>query len=85
MFLASDNFHLSKSRNDHGPINAIGLERRGFDKDTIAEIREAFKIIYKRNYSLQEAIDQLKAMRENCDALQVLIDSLESSEKGIHR
>ncbi|MDA1370459.1 MAG: acyl-ACP--UDP-N-acetylglucosamine O-acyltransferase [Proteobacteria bacterium] len=66
-------------------VNAIGLERRGFDKKVIAEIREAFKIIYKRNYSLQEAIDQLKAMRENCDALQVLIDSLESSEKGIHR
>ena len=66
-------------------VNAIGMERRGFDKEVIAEIREAFKIIYKRNYSLQEAIDQLKAMRENCEALQVLIDSLESSEKGIHR
>ena len=48
-------------------------------------LREAFKIIYKRKYSLQEAIDQLKAMREGCEALQVLIDSLESSEKGIHR
>lgn len=66
-------------------INAVGLERRGFDKETIAEIREAFKIIYKRNFSLQEAIDQLKALSENCDALVLLIDSLESSEKGIHR
>jgi len=66
-------------------INAIGLERRGFDKDSIGDLREAFKIIYKRKYSLQEAIDQLKAMREGCEALQVLIDSLESSEKGIHR
>jgi|TARA_B110000263_G_scaffold155884_1_gene135360 UDP-N-acetylglucosamine acyltransferase len=66
-------------------INAIGLERRGFDKETVADIREAFKIIYKRNYSLQEAIDQLKAMSENCKALEILISSLESSEKGIHR
>ncbi len=66
-------------------INAVGLERRGFDKETIAEIREAFKIIYKRNFSLQEAIDQLKALSENCDALNLLIESLESSEKGIHR
>tara|TARA_B110000116_G_scaffold164270_1_gene142074 strand:+ start:25 stop:795 length:771 start_codon:yes stop_codon:yes gene_type:complete len=66
-------------------INAIGLERRGFDKETVADIREAFKIIYKRNYSLQEAIDQLKAMSENCKALEILIVSLESSEKGIHR
>ena len=66
-------------------INAIGLERRGFDKDTIGDLREAFKIIYKRKYSLQEAVDQLKAMREGCESLQILIDSLESSEKGIHR
>ena len=66
-------------------INAIGLERRGFDKDTIGDLREAFKIIYKRKYSLQEAVDQLKAMREECESLQILIDSLESSEKGIHR
>ena len=66
-------------------INAIGLERRGFDKETIQDLREAFKVIYKRNYSLQEAIDQLKAMGESCETLQTLIDSLESSEKGIHR
>jgi UDP-N-acetylglucosamine acyltransferase len=66
-------------------INAIGLERRGFDKEAIMDLREAYKIIYKRKYSLQEAIDQLKAMREGCETLQVLIDSLESSEKGIHR
>jgi UDP-N-acetylglucosamine acyltransferase len=66
-------------------INAIGLERRGFDKETIGDLREAFKIIYKRKYSLQEAIDQLKAMREGNEALQLLVNSLESSEKGIHR
>jgi UDP-N-acetylglucosamine acyltransferase len=66
-------------------INAVGLERRGFDKQTIAEIREAFKIIYKRNFSLREAIDQLKVLSESCPALTILIESLESSEKGIHR
>lgn len=66
-------------------INTIGLERRGFDKETIQDLREAFKVIYKRNYSLQEAIDQLKAMGDGCETLQTLIDSLESSEKGIHR
>lgn len=66
-------------------INAIGLERRGFDKATIGTIREAFKILYKRNNTLGEAIEQIKVLRENCDALQILIESLESSEKGIHR
>ncbi|NQV68865.1 MAG: acyl-ACP--UDP-N-acetylglucosamine O-acyltransferase [Pseudohongiella sp.] len=66
-------------------INKIGLERRGFDAATIKQIREAFKIIYLRGHSLREAIAQLKVMVKDCEALQVLIDSLESSEKGIQR
>ena len=66
-------------------VNTIGLERRDFDKESIAEIREAFKIIYKRNYSLQEAIDQIRVLSENCAPLATLVASLESSKKGIHR
>tara|TARA_S200000501_G_C20842128_1_gene752088 strand:- start:1428 stop:2198 length:771 start_codon:yes stop_codon:yes gene_type:complete len=66
-------------------VNTIGLERRGFDKESIVEIREAFKILYKRNYSLQEAIDQIRVLSENCAPLTTLVASLESSKKGIHR
>jgi len=66
-------------------INAIGLERRGFDKEAIKNIREAFKIIYKRGLNLQEAIEELESMRDQCEELQVLIDSLQASERGIHR
>ncbi|HBW83614.1 MAG: acyl-[acyl-carrier-protein]--UDP-N-acetylglucosamine O-acyltransferase [Gammaproteobacteria bacterium] len=66
-------------------VNTIGLERRGFDKESIAEIREAFKILYKRNYSLQEALDQIRVLSENCAPLTALVASLESSKKGIHR
>ena len=66
-------------------VNTIGLERRGFDKATIRHIRTAFKVIYLRGHSLQEALTELKAMREDCAALQILIESLENSEKGIHR
>jgi len=66
-------------------VNAIGLERRGFSKEAIAEIREAFKVIYKRNYSLQKAIEELRVMSESCPELKILLDSLENSKKGIHR
>ena len=66
-------------------INKIGLERRGFDKNAIGKIREAFKIIYLRGHSLKEAIEQIKALSQECDQLNTLVDSLESSAKGIHR
>lgn len=66
-------------------INTIGLERRGFDKATIKQLRTAYKIIFLRGHSLIEAIEELKVLRNDCDAVQILIDSLESSKKGIHR
>jgi len=66
-------------------INSIGLERRGFDKATITQIRNAYKVLYKRGLSLQEAILEIKQMCLECRELQLLIDSLEASEKGIHR
>lgn len=66
-------------------INTVGLERRGFDKDTIRQLRTAFKIVYLRGNSLQDAIGELKALVKDCDAIQLLIDSLEASKKGIHR
>lgn len=66
-------------------INTIGLERRGFEKETIKKIRAAFKVIYLRGYSLQEAIEELKVLREDCAELDILMDSLMKSEKGIHR
>lgn len=66
-------------------INKIGLERRGFDAGIIKQIREAFKIIYLRGNSLREAIAQIQVMAKDCEELQILLGSLESSSKGIHR
>ncbi|MEQ8952763.1 MAG: acyl-ACP--UDP-N-acetylglucosamine O-acyltransferase, partial [Gammaproteobacteria bacterium] len=66
-------------------INSIGMERRGFDKAEIDAVKKAFKIIYRRNFTLQEALAQLKEMQAECSALDALVDSLEGSEKGIHR
>lgn len=66
-------------------VNTIGLERRGFEKAGIKAIREAFKILYKRQLSIQDAIEQIQSLATNHPELTLLVDSLVSSEKGIHR
>lgn len=66
-------------------VNTIGLERRGYEKSTVKEIREAFKILYKRQLSLQDAISQIKILAADCPELSPLLHSLTTSEKGIHR
>ncbi len=70
-------------------VNTVGLERRGFDEQTVKLIREAFKVIYKRGLSLQEAQQQIAQMADDHAAqhvaLTVLLNSISGSTKGIHR
>lgn len=66
-------------------INAEGLRRRGFSKEDIATITKAYKLIFRRGLTLDEAIVELKAMAESCKALDILLDSLQASTRGIVR
>ena len=66
-------------------VNTVGLERRGFDADTVKQIRRAFKVIYKKGLSLQEAQTQVAQMAVNSPAIDLLLQSIQGSAKGIHR
>ena len=66
-------------------VNTIGLERRGFSADSIAAIRKAFKLIYRRGHTLEEAVAGIRAMSGKHPELEVMADSLLNTSKGIHR
>lgn len=66
-------------------INSIGLERRGFDKESILAIRRAFKIVYKKGLTLQEALAQLEAPARENEHIRLFVDSILCSTKGIQR
>jgi UDP-N-acetylglucosamine acyltransferase len=66
-------------------INAEGLSRRGFSKETIQRLQKAFKIIYRKHLTIAEAMVQLALLADDCKAIQTLMDSLVSSTRGIVR
>ncbi|MFL0796513.1 MAG: acyl-ACP--UDP-N-acetylglucosamine O-acyltransferase [Cellvibrionaceae bacterium] len=66
-------------------INAEGLRRRGFSKEAIAEINRAFKTVYRRGLTLEDAKKQLAELAEKEPAVQVMLDSLNASQRGITR
>lgn len=66
-------------------INAEGLRRRGFTKEDISVLTKAYKTIYRRGLTLDEALAELQPQAAGCPALQVLIDSLNASTRGIVR
>ncbi len=68
----------------HG-LNVEGLRRRGFGAETIAHLRRAYKIIYRSNLTVKEAIEQLKEMIAVCPEVELMVTCLENSERGIVR
>lgn len=68
----------------HG-INAVGLERRGFSADAIREIRRAYKVIYKSNHKLDEAIALLTDMATRTPELACMVEFLRNTGRSIVR
>ncbi len=46
-------------------VNAVGLKRRGFDKDEMQAIRNAYKILYRSEKTLDEAKAEIEARPKN--------------------
>lgn len=66
-------------------INMEGLKRRGFSKEAIAILNKAFKTVYRRGLTLDDAVLELKPMLAECAELTPFIESLENSSRGIVR
>lgn len=66
-------------------INSEGLRRRDFSAEQIRCLQRAYKTVYRKGLELSEAISLLKQEQEFAETLKPLIDSLETSERGILR
>jgi UDP-N-acetylglucosamine acyltransferase len=66
-------------------INVEGLKRRGFSPETIVELKRAYKTIYKSGLSLNDAQKLVREQTAICPELQLLLDFMHSSQRGIVR
>ena len=66
-------------------INSEGLKRRGFSSDDLMRIKRAYKTLYKAGLGLDDARREIAAMVGDCPQLQLLIDFLGASTRGIIR
>lgn len=66
-------------------INIIGLERNNFDLETIYMLKKAYKIIFISSKTVAEAISNLEPLVKDCPQIQLYIDFIEESKRGILR
>ena len=68
----------------HG-INSEGLKRRGFSAERIAAIKRAYKTLYRAGLTLEEAKVALAEQCKGAPDLNILLDFLTTSTRGIIR
>jgi UDP-N-acetylglucosamine acyltransferase len=68
----------------HG-INSVGMERNGISPEDIRLIRKAYKMIYKMNLRLDEAIDQMEDLAGDSKELSDMVSFLRNVTRGILR
>ncbi len=68
----------------HG-LNLEGIKRRGFDKDTLKALREAYKIIYRSQNTVEQAKEKLVKLAAAFPQVNNMLEFLDKSERGILR
>jgi UDP-N-acetylglucosamine acyltransferase len=66
-------------------VNSEGLKRRGFTEEQIRGIREAYRIVYRSDLKLGEALERLEPAAGEKAELRLFVDFIRSSTRSIIR
>jgi UDP-N-acetylglucosamine acyltransferase len=66
-------------------VNAEGLKRRGFDESQVRNIREAYRILYRSDLRLVEALEKLQPVAATHPEIKDFVDFIGRSTRSIVR
>jgi UDP-N-acetylglucosamine acyltransferase len=66
-------------------INAVGLERRGFSRPTRDALQQAYRILFRSQLTVEQAVRQLRDTLGNVPEVEVLARFAETSARGLTR
>ncbi|NCC51787.1 MAG: acyl-ACP--UDP-N-acetylglucosamine O-acyltransferase [Spartobacteria bacterium] len=64
-------------------INSIGLKRRGVSADVRKQLKEVYRILYRRDLTTSRAVDAIEEEIESSEEIRHVIDFVKGSERGI--
>lgn len=66
-------------------LNVVGLKRRGFSSQTITLLRRAYNIMFRRGLEMKQASLELEDMLADCPEVQLFLDAMNNSTRGLVR
>lgn len=66
-------------------LNSEGLKRRGFKPEVVTELKRAYRALYRKGYTIEEASAEISPKIEQFPQLQCFVDFITHSNRGIMR
>src|ERR1700722_6673465 len=63
--------------------NKIGLERRGFPRDTIEKLQTALRLLTRARLNTSQAVERIRAEIPQCAEVDELLEFIGASERGV--
>ncbi len=64
-------------------VNRLGLERRGFSKEDVAELDKAFRLLCRSKLNTSQALEAVEAQGLHSEHAKALVEFIRSSERGV--
>jgi len=74
----------SRDNRSYG-INTIGLERKGFSKETVEALQRAYKILIRSKLRAEDALQKIEEELGNFPEARYLVEFVRASKRGIIR
>jgi len=70
--------------NVHG-LNIVGLKRHKFTPDVVRALRKAYTVIFRQGKPINDVINELEQQAKTCKQVQLFIDDIKNSTRGVQR
>lgn len=64
-------------------LNSVGLQRHGFSPETIKVLKQAYRILFRSNLNVSQAVERIKSDLPQIPETVHLVDFIETSDRGI--
>lgn len=64
-------------------LNTVGLKRSGFQAETIGVLKRAYRMIFRSDLNVSQALEKVRSELPMTDEVRYLIEFIEGSERGI--
>ena len=66
-------------------LNSIGLRRRGFTDEQLSNLKKAYRILFRQNLPLKDALEELEKDFSEDKNIMYLVEFIKNSNRGITR